>query len=157
MKLLFVCMGNICRSPTAKAVVDRHIEQQGLSAQIYTESAGTHAYHVGEQPDPRSQAAARKLGMNISQDLARQLCTEDFLRFDHILVMDERNLYDARQIAPTEANAQLALMMSYAPDYGITEVPDPYYGGEEGFIQVLDMLDEAAQRLLATLKPQLTP
>ncbi|MCG8463242.1 MAG: low molecular weight phosphotyrosine protein phosphatase [Xanthomonadales bacterium] len=155
MKLLFVCMGNICRSPTAKAVVDRHIQQQGLSQHIYTESAGTHAYHVGEQPDPRSQAAARKLGMDISQDLARQLLSDDFQRFDHILVMDEQNLYNARQVAPTTASAQLALMMSYAPDYGLHEVPDPYYGGEDGFVQVLDMLDVAAQRLLAALKPQL--
>jgi protein-tyrosine phosphatase len=110
---------------------------------------------VGEQPDPRSQAAARKLGMDISQDLARQLLSDDFQRFDHILVMDEQNLYNARQVAPTTASAQLALMMSYAPDYGLHEVPDPYYGGEDGFVQVLDMLDVAAQRLLAALKPQL--
>lgn len=155
MKLLFVCMGNICRSPTAKAVVDLHIQKAGLAHLIHTESAGTHGYHIGEQPDARSQAAARRLGLDISGDLARQLKADDFHRFDYILVMDQRNQQDAGKLAPARAKAQLQLMMDYAPDYGLAEVPDPYYGGEEGFLQVLDMLNHAAERLIISLRPQL--
>ncbi|GAB4181147.1 MAG: low molecular weight protein-tyrosine-phosphatase [Wenzhouxiangellaceae bacterium] len=155
MKLLFVCMGNICRSPTAKAVVDRHLRLAGLHEQISTDSAGTHGYHIGEPPDERAQAVARRSGMDISQDLARQLVAEDFTRYDLILVMDERNHRDASRVAPAQARARLRLMMEYAPDYGLHEVPDPYYGGEEGFLRVVDMLDRAAEQLVLELRQQL--
>ena len=155
MKLLFVCMGNICRSPTAKAVADRHLQEAGLTQVIYTESAGTHCYHVGEPPDHRAQSAALDLGLDISKDLSRQLKSQDFHHFDYILVMDERNREDALRVAPADAKATLKLMMEYAPDYGLHEVPDPYYGGDEGFTRVLDMLDHAAQALIIDLQQQL--
>lgn len=155
MKLLFVCMGNICRSPTAKAVVDKHLHLAGLSEIISTESAGTHGYHVGEPPDQRAQAAALDLGLDISQDLSRQLNKEDFHHFDFILVMDERNRADALRLAPRDAKASLRLIMDYAPEYGLSEVPDPYYGGDEGFLRVLDMLDHAAQALVIELRQHL--
>ena len=155
MKLLFVCMGNICRSPTAKAVFDRHLQQANLTDIVYTESAGTHGYHVGEPPDHRAQSVALETGIDISRDLSRQLKANDFFQFDIILVMDERNRENALRMAPQGAKASLKLIMDYAPDYGLREVPDPYYGGDEGFTRVLDMLDHAAQALITDLKRQL--
>lgn len=155
MKLLFVCMGNICRSPTAKAMVDYHLRQQNLHPRITTASAGTHGYHIGKPPDPRSQAAALRQGVDISTDLARQLKPGDFHEFDYIMVMDENNLSDASRIAPGDASAELCLMMEFAPDYGMREVPDPYYGGEEGFLQVVDMLNHAAECLVNDLRQRL--
>ncbi len=148
--ILFVCLGNICRSPTAKAVFDYKLQQAGLVVQ--TDSAGTTGYHQGSPPDPRAIRAASDWGLDISSERARVVTVEDFTRFDRIYVMDRSNLEDLHQRAPDEATSTVRLLMSLAPDYGLDEVPDPYYGGEEGFRQVLDMLETAADRLIEELQ-----
>jgi len=152
IRILFVCMGNICRSPTAEGVF-RHlarIEAPGLH--LVADSAGTHDYHVGEAPDPRSQAAARRRGVDLSTLRGRVLTAEDFDEFDHILLMDERNRRDALGIAPTAYRAEVALFLDWAPGIGHREVPDPYYGGAEGFERVLDLVEAASRGLLTTLR-----
>ncbi|MGB0514546.1 MAG: low molecular weight protein-tyrosine-phosphatase [Wenzhouxiangellaceae bacterium] len=148
-RLLYVCMGNICRSPTAKGVFDRALCDAGVD--FYSESAGTHGYHVGSAPDARAIAAARQAGIDISSDLARRFVAEDFRRFDRIFVMDRANLTAVNRLRPGEAPARASLVMELAPDYGLEEVPDPYYGGESGFIQVIDMLQVAARALAREL------
>lgn len=153
--ILFVCLGNICRSPTAKAVFDFKLARAGLS--IHTDSAGTIGYHQGSPPDPRAISAARDWGLDISTERARIVQIEDFTAFDRIYVMDRSNLEDLRQRMPGGATAQVELLMSLAPDYGLDEVPDPYYGGEEGFRQVIDMLETAADRLIEKLGGSANP
>lgn len=149
MKILFVCMGNICRSPTAKGIFDARLGAAGL--EVYTESAGTHDYHVGEVPDPRAIAMALERGIDIRTDRARRISIEDFSRFDRIYVMDLDNLRLVERFRQGAGGAEVRLLMELAPDYGINEVPDPYYGGEAGFRQVLDMLETAADSLIAEL------
>jgi protein-tyrosine phosphatase len=148
-RLLFVCMGNICRSPTAKGLFDQALFEAGV--EFESESAGTHDYHVGSPPDPRAVAAARRAGAEIGDDIARRLIAEDFRRFDRILVMDRANLESARALRPADATARLQLVMELAPDYGLEEVPDPYYGGEDGFVRVVDMLQTAARAMVRKL------
>jgi protein-tyrosine phosphatase len=148
--VLFVCLGNICRSPTAKAVFDWKLREAGLA--VETESAGTTDYHAGSPPDPRAQRIARNWGVDISGERARVITEDDFTRFDAIYVMDRANLADVAARRPARARARLALLMSLAPDYGVEEVPDPYYGGEEGFQRVIDMLEVAAERLVEALR-----
>lgn len=145
VKLLFVCMGNICRSPTAKGVFDDSLSEVG--AKFESDSAGTHAYHVGEAPDPRAVYMALSRGIDISGDRARRVCEEDFQRFDVIYAMDRDNLAILERMKPPGCRARVELVMSLAPDYGLDEVPDPYYGGDEGFRRVLDMLETAAENL----------
>lgn len=147
--ILFVCLGNICRSPTAKAVFDWKLRQAEL--RVETDSAGTAAYHAGSPPDARAQRIAQQWGLDISAERARVVVPDDFSRFDAIFVMDRSNLEDLRARRPPEAAGRLDLVMSLAPDYGIEEVPDPYYGGEEGFERVIDMLEAAADRLVEEL------
>jgi protein-tyrosine phosphatase len=147
--ILFVCLGNICRSPTAKVVFDARLARAGI--EIHTESAGTTGYHQGSPPDPRAIRIASEWGLDISSERARIVTIDDFTRFDRIFVMDRSNLKDLRARMPAEATARLELLMSLAPDYGLDEVPDPYYGGEDGFRQVLDMLEVAAERLIEQL------
>lgn len=149
MKILFVCMGNICRSPTAKGVFDRHFQLAGLD--VFTDSAGTHGYHVGEMPDPRAVTAAARRAVDISGDRARRVAESDFHEFDCIYVMDRSNLEIVEAMRPPDGRAELALLMSLAPDYGFNEVPDPYYGGDDGFTRVLDMLETAAESLVREL------
>lgn len=141
-KLLFVCMGNICRSPVAKAIFDHALQAAGIECE--TDSAGTHAYHVGQPPDPRALAALRSAGIEAGTQVARQVQVEDFQRFDLILAMDRANLDALERLRPAGATAELRLVMTLAPDYGLEEVPDPYYGGDEGFVRVVDMLQAAA-------------
>lgn len=148
-RLLYVCMGNICRSPTAKGLFDRVLSEAGI--EFVSESAGTHGYHVGHPPDPRAIEAALRAGVDISGDIARRLEAEDFRRFDRILVMDRANLEAAHALRPAEATARVQLVMELAPDYGLNEVPDPYYGGEAGFVRVVDMLQTAARALAREL------
>ena len=148
--ILFVCLGNICRSPTAKAVFDYKLTRAGITLQ--TDSAGTGEWHVGKPPDPRSQAFARDWGVDMSGQRARQVDPGDFRRFEWIYAMDRSNLEDLRRMAPRDGLARVELLMSLAPDYGLEEVPDPYYGGEEGFRRVIDMLETAADRLIAQLR-----
>ena len=153
MRILFVCLGNICRSPTAEGVL-RSIaarEYPGLKLQI--DSAGTADYHVGEPPDRRTVAAARRRGYDLAGLRARQLHPDDLRRFDYILAMDRSNLSELTSRRVTGATAQLALFMSFAPGASETdEVPDPYYGGVEEFERVLDLCEAAARGLLGRLE-----
>lgn len=154
MKVLFVCLGNICRSPTAEGVFRRYVEQAGLSDKITIDSAGTADWHIGKTPDPRTQAAAAQRGYDLSTLRGRQAQVEDFAKFDLILAMDKTNLSNLQAIQSVDGKAELAL---YLPRFGISpdEVPDPYYGGEDGFELVLDMLEQASQVLLDEIKARL--
>lgn len=148
-RLLFVCMGNICRSPTAKGVFDRALRDAGVEFQ--SESAGTHDYHVGRAPDRRAVEAAREAGLAIEDDIARQFAREDFHRFDRIFAMDRANFDHILALKPAGAVARAQLVMELVPEYGIEEVPDPYYGARAGFVQVIDMLEAAAAALARDL------
>jgi protein-tyrosine phosphatase len=154
VSVLFVCMGNICRSPTAEAVFRRLIADEAADLVVEIDSAGTHDFHVGHPPDERAQAAARRRGFEMKHLRARQLATEDFDRFDHVLVMDEDNRRDALALAPARFRARVSLLLEYAPDLEVREVPDPYYGGEVGFEHVLDLVEAAARGLIAELRAQ---
>lgn len=148
VKVLFVCLGNICRSPTAHGVFEQLVHQQGLQEYIYVDSAGTHAYHVGEQPDRRSQAAALERGVDLSSQRARRVLVEDFDQFDYVLAMDHSNLQNLMELATESQQARIHLFMRFAQRWQETEVPDPYYGGSRGFERVLDMVEDAADGLL---------
>lgn len=154
MKVLFVCLGNICRSPTAEGVFRHYVEQAGLSEQITIDSAGTADWHIGKTPDPRTIKAAAQRGYDLSVLRARQAVADDFYKFDLILAMDDSNLENLQAIQPADGKAELAL---YLPRFGLKqrEVPDPYYGGEDGFELVLDMLEQASEKLLAEAREQL--
>lgn len=154
MNILFVCLGNICRSPTAEGVMRQRMEQAGLAAQVALDSAGTAAWHQGKPVDPRTRLAAQRRGYDLSLLRGRQVVVEDFHRFELILAMDANNLRDLQAMCPAHAPAEVDL---YLRRYGLQphEVPDPYYGGEEGFEQVLDLLEEAADRLLADIRGRL--
>jgi protein-tyrosine phosphatase len=156
MKVLFVCMGNICRSPTAEAVFRQVVAAAAPEGDWHIDSAGTHAYHVGEPPDPRSIAAARRRGVDMSRLRARVFERDDFDRFDLVLAMDEDNLAHLAALRPTGARAELRLLLDYAPDAGRRSVPDPYYGGTSGFEDVLDLVELAAEGLLAALDARRT-
>ncbi len=148
-RILFVCMGNICRSPTAKGVFDRALTEAGI--EFTSESAGTHDYHVGRRPDPRAVRAAIDAGLDIADDVARQVSVEDFRSFHRVFAMDRANYTALQHLRPPDAHADLRLVMDLVPDYGVDEVPDPYYGGDEGFVRVIDMLEAAARALAAEL------
>lgn len=155
-RILFVCLGNICRSPTAQGIFEYKLRQAGLELQVDIEldSAGTSDWHIGRPPDPRSQAFAQRHGVDLSTQRARQVSPADFADFDRIYAMDRANLAELQRIAPPNTRAHVALVMSLAPDYGVDEVPDPYYGGDHGFEQVIDMLSVAAERLVEELVRQ---
>lgn len=155
MKILFVCMGNICRSPTAEGVVRRLLAERAPALPVQLDSAGTHGYHVGEPPDARAIEAASRRGIDLRGLRARRVEREDFQRFDLILAMDRDNLARLQQLQPDESRARLALMLEYATDAGVEEVPDPYYGGPAGFEQALDLLEDAAEGLLQALRSEL--
>jgi len=146
--LLFVCMGNICRSPTAEAVFRKVWQERAPELELRIDSAGTHAYHVGEPPDPRAQRAAARRGIDLSGQRARRVHVQDFDRFDLVLAMDLLNVELLRELAPPEHHRRIRLMLEFAPHLGRTEVPDPYYGGSNGFEQVLDLVEEASIGLL---------
>ncbi|MFP4294851.1 MAG: low molecular weight protein-tyrosine-phosphatase [Halothiobacillaceae bacterium] len=151
--VLFVCMGNICRSPTAEGLFRHLIEQAGLLDQVEIDSAGTHSYHVGNPPDPRAQAAALQRGIDLSALRARQVTESDLLRFDHVLAMDEDNLAILRRIATSRGvGHKPRLFLEYAPDLVEREVPDPYYGGDAGFQRVFDLIEAASAGLIAELR-----
>ncbi len=149
MRILFVCMGNICRSPTAEGVFRRLLVERELDMLIQVDSAGTHDYHVGEPPDPRSVEAARRRGIDLSALRARMVDEADAERFDLIVAMDEQNLSELQRRFDRALHHRISLMMSYAPDAGRRAVPDPYYGGPRGFEEVLDLLEQAAEGLLS--------
>lgn len=153
--VLFVCTGNICRSPTADGVFRRLVREAGLEAEVRVDSAGTHDYHVGEPPDERAQAHALRRGYDLSALRARQVAGEDFDRFDLVLAMDRGHLRILKRLAPPEHHHKLRLFMEYATSLRRDDVPDPYYGGSRGFEEVLDMIEDAARGLLAELRPRL--
>ncbi|HET9122717.1 MAG TPA: low molecular weight protein-tyrosine-phosphatase [Acidiferrobacteraceae bacterium] len=152
IRVLFVCLGNICRSPMAEGIFRSLVTQQGLEQRIEIDSAGTHAYHVDEPPDRRAQAALRARGMDISGLRGRQVSAADFLRFDYVLAMDRENLENLRAIAPPEYQDMARLFLEYGNDHRIQEVPDPYYGGAAGFDTVFELCHDAAQGLLADIR-----
>lgn len=149
--ILFVCMGNICRSPTAEGVVRAHLERAGLIDCVTLDSAGTHDYHVGKPPDGRTQQAAMSRGYDLSALRARRVCEFDFVRFDRILAMDRDNLDLLRRACPSEHRHKIGLFLEYARGFAEREVPDPYYGGAAGFERVLDLVEDAAQGLIERL------
>ncbi|MFU0841606.1 MAG: protein-tyrosine-phosphatase [Burkholderia sp.] len=152
ISVLFVCTGNICRSPTAEAIFRKMVNEAKLSDVITSDSAGTTADHVGEAPDVRAQLACRKRGLDIKNHRAREITPEDFEKFDLILVMDWENLTELQQRAPAQYRHKVHLLMRYANDYDAAVVPDPYYGLNEGFNQVLDYCTDACSGLLETLE-----
>lgn len=154
VSVLFVCMGNICRSPTAEGAFRKVVEEAGLSELIRIESAGTHAYHVGAPPDHRAQAAALRRGITLSEIRARRVSDGDFDTFDHILVMDKDNLEELLQRVPEQHRGKVHLFLEYAGGPGAAEVPDPYYGGASGFELVLDLVEQGARRLLERIRPR---
>lgn len=150
--VLFVCMGNICRSPTAEAVFRNLIQREAATGPaIEADSAGTHAYHIGSAPDARAVAAALRRGIDMSNLRARIVEAADFERFDLLLAMDEQICRDLQLMAPPEFRDRVRLLLDFAPELARREVPDPYYGGETGFEEVLDLIEEAARGLLAAL------
>jgi protein-tyrosine phosphatase len=151
MKVLFVCMGNICRSPTAQAVVEHLLREQAADVVAEFDSAGTHGYHVGQPPDQRTLSAAAARGYDMASLRARQVTVEDFERFDLILAMDEENLTHLRRLAPSSRHERIRLFLDYAQDDEVREVPDPFYGGDVGFERVLDLVEAAARGLIAEL------
>ncbi len=151
ISVLFVCMGNICRSPTAEGVFRHHVNEAGLADQLEIDSAGTHAYHVGEPPDHRAIAAAERRGISLADIFARRVSDEDFERFDFIIAMDEDNQQRLLDQAPEEHRSKVSLFLSFT-DSDEREVPDPYYGGTAGFERVLDLIEAASRGLLKTLQ-----
>jgi protein-tyrosine phosphatase len=152
MKILFVCLGNICRSPSAEAVLRAVAMREAPELQIEVDSAGTAGYHIGDAPDSRSQAAALRRGYDMAPLRARIVETADFERFDLILAMDTQNLEVLRKRAPAAYRERVRLFLEFAPDCGLDEVPDPYYGGPAGFEHVLDLVEEASRGLLTHLR-----
>jgi protein-tyrosine phosphatase len=150
-RVLFVCTGNICRSPTAEGVARHFIETGGLGGLLEVDSAGTQHYHVGEPPDPRTQKAAARRGYDLSALRARKLELEDFVRFDLLLAMDREHLRIMNRLRPEASRARVDLFMGFAADARFDEVPDPYYGGPQGFDLVLDLCEQAVQGLLSEL------
>jgi protein-tyrosine phosphatase len=151
IKVLFVCMGNICRSPTAHGVFQALVDKHDLGAAIQVESAGTHSYHVGNPPDARSQATARQRGVDLSGLRARRFVSADFTEYDYLLGMDQANIADMGAIKPEGASARLQLMLEYSQQFSQLEVPDPYFG-DDGFELVFEMIDDAALGLLRQIR-----
>ncbi|MBM2765191.1 low molecular weight protein-tyrosine-phosphatase [Burkholderia anthina] len=150
--ICFVCLGNICRSPTAEGVMRHQVDAAGLTARIAIDSAGTGDWHVGEPPDTRAQAAAHTRGYDLSALRARQVSAADFERFDLLLAMDEANLAELHRRCPPQHRDKVRLLMEFAPGAAETEVADPYFGGAQGFEQVLDQVERACAGLLDTLQ-----
>ncbi len=148
--VLFVCMGNICRSPTAEGVFRHQVRQAGLLEMIHIDSAGTHAYHVNEPPDRRAQAAAERRGFSLRDIKARRVDETDFERFDLVLAMDRDNLLMLQELSDPMHHRKLRLFLEFAGGSQL-EVPDPYYGGTTGFERVLDLVEDASRGLLAEL------
>jgi protein-tyrosine phosphatase len=150
--VLMVCMGNICRSPLAHGLFEALVEREGLTDLIIVDSAGTHAYHVGESPDPRSQQTAVRHGVDLSRQRARRVSRDDFDQFDYILAMDQDNYQNLMASAPNEHQHKVQLFLEFAPQRREREVPDPYYGGPDGFEHVYELVEAAALGLLADIR-----
>ena len=154
MEVLFVCLGNICRSPTAEGILRHKLREAGLAGQIEVASAGTGEWHVGNPPDQRSQRAALARGYDLSSQRAQQVSRADFARYDLILAMDQSNLRNLKTLRPAAARADLDLYLRRY-ELALDEVPDPYYGGDDGFEQVLDLIEQASDALLVEIKGRL--
>jgi protein-tyrosine phosphatase len=154
VKILFVCMGNICRSPTAEAVFRARVDEAKLSHLIHIDSAGTHDYHIGAPPDLRTQQVAKRRGYDMSQLRGRQVSVDDFSDFDYVLAMDNANLSILNKLRPHDAQSHLGLFLEFAIRHVEREVPDPYYGGAAGFEHVLDMVEDASEGLLQHILQQ---
>lgn len=152
VKVLFVCMGNICRSPSAEGVFRNLVMRNGLLDRIEIASAGTHGYHVGSKADPRSHMAAASRGIDLGNHQAQQLKDVHFEDYDYILVMDEANYEEVMRRCPRGAEKKVHYLMDFAPQLGIREVPDPYYGGTDGFEHVLDLIEAASAGLFSELR-----
>jgi protein-tyrosine phosphatase len=151
-KVLFICLGNICRSPTAEGVLRHLAAQEAPQLALEIDSAGTADYHIGAPPDARSQRAALKRGIDISGLQARQVAADDFARFDLILAMDAANLRELRAMQPRNSRAAVKLFLDYAPELGLRDVPDPYYRDAAAFEEVLDLTTAASRGLLTALQ-----
>jgi protein-tyrosine phosphatase len=161
IKVLFVCLGNICRSPTAHGVLEHKLAMAGLSDAVEVDSAGTAAWHIGKEPDLRSQQTARKRNYDLSHLRARQAVADDFLEFDYVLAMDNENLENLKTIVPlgnVKTQPELFLASFSTPALvakGLTQVPDPYYGGDGGFEAVLDMVEDACDQLILDIRSKI--
>lgn len=153
VKVLFVCMGNICRSPTAEGIFRQAVNEAGLADKISIDSAGTHAYHIGKQPDARAQSASRNRGIDLSNLRGRQVEPADFDTFDYVIAMDNSNHADLTQVADGNSD-NLFMLLDFSENFSEKEVPDPYYGGEQGFEHVLDLVEDASYGLLAHIQKQ---
>lgn len=152
IRVLFVCLGNICRSPTAQGVFEQVIAEAGWSERIQVDSAGTHAYHAGEPPDRRAQMEAAQRGIDLSRQRARAITEADFHEFDWIVAMDSSNYSILASRCPPERRERVVRLLDFAPHLGETDVPDPYYGGQHGFSRVLDLVDAGARGLFEQLR-----
>ena len=156
MRVLFVCLGNICRSPTAEGMLRHKLAVAGLAERVTIDSCGTGDWHVGKAPDRRATAAAASRGIDLTGLRARQLEALDFERFDYLLAMDHHNLDDLLAMRPRECDAHVGLFLDFAGRQGAA-VPDPYYGGDDGFDEVLDLVAAAADGLIEALRERLDP
>lgn len=152
VKVLFVCMGNICRSPSAHGVFQDLVNREGLKDRFEIDSCGTLDFHTGNSPDPRSQRTAKERGFDISHLRARQFNAQDFKYFDYVIAMDHDNLYELRQACPDALHDKLQLFCAYATLHSEEEVPDPYYGGPQGFEHVFDLILDASEGLLQHIR-----
>jgi protein-tyrosine phosphatase len=157
IRVLVVCTGNICRSPTGEGVLRHLAEKRGLSDRVHVASAGTHDYHVGEPPDPRTLKHASRRGYDFSAQRAAQVSARDFQEYDYILAMDRSHLRILRSMHPPGAKAKVGLFLEASGKWKGEDVPDPYYGGVEGFERVLDMVEEAGERWLDRFEAELDP
>jgi protein-tyrosine phosphatase len=155
VSICFVCLGNICRSPTAEAVMRRLVDEAGLSARVAVDSAGTGNWHIGEAPDERAQRVGERRGYDLARLRARQIAASDFHAFDLIVAMDDANVTALQQVAPPAERDKIRLLMEFAPNAQERVVTDPYFGGEAGFEAVVDQCEAACSGLLAALRPQL--
>jgi protein-tyrosine phosphatase len=155
INILFVCMGNICRSPSAEGFFARALQESAYQKQVSIDSAGTHSYHVGQAPDPRAIETAADFGVDISDLRARKVSSEDFDSFDLIIAMDRENFQNLEAIQPPNSTASLKMMMEYHPEGQPTEVPDPYYGHVNGFVYMCELLQAATSGLLRDVEERL--
>jgi len=153
--VLFVCMANICRSPTAEGVFRQRVERAQLGKRVRIDSAGTHAFHLGERPDKRSVAAAARRQYDLASIKARKIVVDDFSKFDFVLAMDRDNLTQLGRLRPTGHTGHVGLLLDFAPGFAERDVPDPYYGGPQGFELVLDLVEAAADGLLERVRQRL--
>ena len=155
VRVLFVCLGNICRSPMAEGIFRKYVTDAGLASHIEIDSAGTHAFHIGAPPDGRAQSAAARRGVDISGLRGRQVGQEDLRHYDYVLAMDHENYAHLRALCPTGYEHKIRLFLEYATRADDRAVPDPYYGADSGFDRVLDLIEDASEGLLADVRQML--